>query len=354
MEEEKAEGDASGGDDHRNASLQEDGKSIQKEMNSCGSGSGSGGGDGLHAKASHPPEPEPTKPTEANSATEADGETVDTVPEILPEVSVCSSIQDDENEKKTKTTPPTCPGVAVANTGDSKVSVSGSDRPANRRDDGDEITEIKTYQDQDVNLAVPSSKSDTIMDPADGDSGVQTATASFTVPVPATLFGSISSDSLEGAGGHDDVDAEAPPPPSGTLKESAADTSEDVEAARTRHNKYVASNLMEGYAFHTDCMSFLEAEYGEEMLLKMVANADDDTMSASFSGIEAPHTAACANRLALAKHLGIPPDQVPLPKLLHMIEWDSENQEELLLIARQTGACLFSDPRLSKQIVFDF
>ena len=89
-------------------------------------------------------------------------------------------------------------------------------------------------------------------------------------------------------------------------------------------------------------------------MLKMVANADDDTMSTSFSGIEAPHTAACANRLALAKHLGIPPDQVPLPKLLHMIEWDSENQEELLLVARQTGACLFSDPRLSKQIVFDF
>lgn len=122
---------------------------------------------------------------------------------------------------------------------------------------------------------------------------------------------------------------------------------EEFRKAKHRDNKYVANTLMEGFAFHNDCMSFIEEEYGEGTLRSMLDSIQNDSMSTSFSGIEAPHTAACANRLALAEALQIPHEQVPMPRLLHMVEWESENQKELLLAAKQSGgACLFSEPLL--------
>ncbi len=117
------------------------------------------------------------------------------------------------------------------------------------------------------------------------------------------------------------------------------------EPTAPRANRFCANTVMEGYAFHSDAIAAIEDEYGEDMLWHMVERTREecDSMSTSFSGIEAPHTAACANRVALANHLGIPHTEVGMPRLKHMIEWDAENQAELLLVAEHTGACLFSE-----------
>ena len=64
------------------------------------------------------------------------------------------------------------------------------------------------------------------------------------------------------------------------------------------------------------------------------------SMSTAFSGIDAPHTASCAKRVAMSKCIG---PEIPFPKLLHMIEYDPQNQQELLLVSRETGSCLFGD-----------
>ena len=113
-----------------------------------------------------------------------------------------------------------------------------------------------------------------------------------------------------------------------------------------RADKYTVENVLDGFAFHDDSLEIMDTDvdfFGEDAintLMDRVTQRQIDTMSTSFSGIESPHTAACANRQALARRLGV---EVPFPKLMHMVEWDSACQAELKLIAKQTGACLFSD-----------
>ena len=113
-----------------------------------------------------------------------------------------------------------------------------------------------------------------------------------------------------------------------------------------RPDKYTVENVLDGFAFHDDCLEIMDTDvgfFGEDAintLMDKVTQRQTDTMSTSFSGIESPHTAACANRQALARRLGV---EVPFPKLMHMVEWDGACQAELKLIAKETGACLFSD-----------
>ena len=113
-----------------------------------------------------------------------------------------------------------------------------------------------------------------------------------------------------------------------------------------RADKYTVENVLDGFAFHDDSLEIMDTDvdfFGEDAintLMDRVTQRQIDTMSTSFSGIESPHTAACANRQALARRLGV---EVPFPRLMHMVEWDGACQAELKLIAKQTGACLFSD-----------
>ena len=131
-------------------------------------------------------------------------------------------------------------------------------------------------------------------------------------------------------------------PSSSPKKEAAASIAEPASSR-------IASSILEGYEWHDHAVKVLAAASGDddddsdpselEHVLKMAAG---DTMSTAFSGIEAPHTASCANRLAMSRVLG---REVPMPRLLHMIEYDPQNQQELLLLSKQTGnhACLFGD-----------
>eukprot|EP00435_Cladocopium_sp_Y103_P057289 s1602_g19.t1 len=135
----------------------------------------------------------------------------------------------------------------------------------------------------------------------------------------------------------------------------------DVESARSRPNKYLARNLLEGLAFPNDAMHFMDNDeefFGRDALMRVLNAASSDSMSTPFSGIEAPHTASCANRIALAQYLGIPVTEIPMPRLLNMVEWGAEEQRELLVVCKQTGSCLFGDiaeffrPELQDTVAF--
>ena len=118
-----------------------------------------------------------------------------------------------------------------------------------------------------------------------------------------------------------------------------------LEAVK-RPNKRMVSNMLDGLAFHDDALDFMDTDhdfFGDsaiDSLVQCAMDSDQDTMSTSFSGIESPHTAACAHRQALSRRLG---KKIPYPRLLHMIEWDTACQGELLITAKETGSCLFSD-----------
>ena len=114
--------------------------------------------------------------------------------------------------------------------------------------------------------------------------------------------------------------------------------SHQQRSSRGATNK-IAGSLLEGLQWHDHAMDVIEDSIDLDMH-DIVRAAHADTMSSAFSGIEAPHTASCANRSAMGKALGT---DIPFPRLLHMIEFDPQNQQELLLVARETGACLFGD-----------
>ena len=119
--------------------------------------------------------------------------------------------------------------------------------------------------------------------------------------------------------------------------------SEMLSRAKKRAHKRLTNNLLEGLCFHSDALHFIQSDpdyFGKDAIEVILAACQDDTMSTSFSGIEAPHSASCAN---LAEFLGIDQKLVPMPRLLHMIEWDVQNRAELMIIAHQTGSCLFGD-----------
>ena len=101
--------------------------------------------------------------------------------------------------------------------------------------------------------------------------------------------------------------------------------SEMLSRAKKRAHKRLTNNLLEGLCFHSDALHFIQSDpdyFGKDAIEVILAACQDDTMSTSFSGIEAPHTASCAN---LAEFLGIDQKLVPMPRLLHMIEWEFQN-----------------------------
>lgn len=139
------------------------------------------------------------------------------------------------------------------------------------------------------------------------------------------------------------ADSDSPKTSLGCCEIQSLTGSEMLSRAKKRAHKRLTNNLLEGLCFHSDALHFIQSDpdyFGKDAIEVILAACQDDTMSTSFSGIEAPHTASCAN---LAEFLGIDQKLVPMPRLLHMIEWDVQNRAELMIIAHQTGSCLFGD-----------
>ena len=85
-------------------------------------------------------------------------------------------------------------------------------------------------------------------------------------------------------------------------------------------------------------------EEGRELLEQLAHNLEHDTLSTAFSGICAPETAANVLRFRLGHALGRPIELSKDAKgFSHMIEWNSQSQEECKLLAEETGSCLFGD-----------
>ena len=108
----------------------------------------------------------------------------------------------------------------------------------------------------------------------------------------------------------------------------------------------IVKTVQKGLEFQKDALQFLvtddQCNSSPEAVMDTLQTAlADDSLSTCYSGIESAHTATNCNAFALSEATGTERVRVPL---YHMIEWDKENQKELLLVAHDhPGCCLFGD-----------
>lgn len=108
----------------------------------------------------------------------------------------------------------------------------------------------------------------------------------------------------------------------------------------------IVKTVQKGLEFQKDAQQFLMTDdqcnsSPEAVMATLQASLEDDSMSTCYSGIESAHTATNCNAFALSEATGTQRIKVPM---YHMIEWDKENQKELLLVARDhPNCCLFGD-----------
>ena len=114
----------------------------------------------------------------------------------------------------------------------------------------------------------------------------------------------------------------------------------------SRENRRKVSSLAEGLAFQEDALHFLEESklFGEDVLGSLRDALSEDSLSTAYSGVESASAATNCNCRALASKLGEPQTRVPL---LHMIEWDKDSQQELLLWSKHhepnCSPCVFGN-----------
>ena len=108
----------------------------------------------------------------------------------------------------------------------------------------------------------------------------------------------------------------------------------------------IVTSVKQGLEFQKDALQFLMTDdecnsEPEEVLNTLHTALLDDSVSTCYSGIESVHTATNCNAFALSDVSGNRMIDVPL---LHMIEWDSENQKEFLLVAsKHPCCCIYGD-----------
>ena len=108
----------------------------------------------------------------------------------------------------------------------------------------------------------------------------------------------------------------------------------------------IVKTVEQGLEFQKDALQFLltdeHCDTDPETVINHLTDAmENDSLSTCYSGVESAHTATNCNAYALAELTGNPPIRVPLS---HMIEWDPENQKELLMVAEShPECCLFGD-----------
>lgn len=107
----------------------------------------------------------------------------------------------------------------------------------------------------------------------------------------------------------------------------------------------VATSLADSMNFWDHCLDVLD-DGDSNALMNLVDSMQADTMSTSFSGVEAPRVALNCLHWRLEERIGA---KIPKPANLFMVEWDKEAQEELKLLDLDCHSsvadrpCLFSD-----------
>lgn len=108
----------------------------------------------------------------------------------------------------------------------------------------------------------------------------------------------------------------------------------------------IVNTVRKGLEFQKDALQFLMTDdqcnsSPEAVMATLQESLANDSMSTCYSGIESAHTATNCNAFALSEATGTQRIKVPL---YHMIEWDTENQKELLVVAKDhPNCCLFGD-----------
>ena len=109
-------------------------------------------------------------------------------------------------------------------------------------------------------------------------------------------------------------------------------------------NRGVVQSLKDSMGFWDHCLDELEEN---EQLFDLVDCLESDSLSTSFSGVDAPMVALKCLHWRLEQRLST---KLPKPTNLFMIEWNKEAQEELKLMSSEGGSipekdrpCLFED-----------
>ena len=103
-------------------------------------------------------------------------------------------------------------------------------------------------------------------------------------------------------------------------------------------DRKVVKTMAESFMFENDCLETLWDEDGEDKIHSIIDALQTDTMSTSFSGIEAAGTSMQILRKSLADLTGI---DIPRQRFLYQVEWNQECQQELLGLAVEHDCCLF-------------
>lgn len=107
----------------------------------------------------------------------------------------------------------------------------------------------------------------------------------------------------------------------------------------------IVKTVKQGLEFQRDALQFLVTDEScddpESLVNHLQEAVQYDSLSTCYSGIESAHTATNCNAYAFSEATGNPMVRVPL---LHMVEWDTENQQELMMVAEShPECCLFGD-----------
>eukprot|EP00435_Cladocopium_sp_Y103_P015431 s3436_g3.t1 len=107
----------------------------------------------------------------------------------------------------------------------------------------------------------------------------------------------------------------------------------------------IVKTVEQGLEFQKDALQFLltddECDDPDVVINQLTEALESDSLSTCYSGVESAHTATNCTAYALSELTGNPMVRVPLQ---YMIEWDPENQKELLLVAEShPECCLFGD-----------
>ena len=116
-------------------------------------------------------------------------------------------------------------------------------------------------------------------------------------------------------------------------------------ACLTKPPSRIVKTVQQGLEFQKDALEFLVTDGScddpDSFVNHLQEALQQDSLSTCYSGIESAHTATNCNAYAFSKATGNPMVCVPI---LHMVEWDTESQKELLMVAEShPQCCLFGD-----------
>lgn len=181
---------------------------------------------------------------------------------------------------------------------------------------------------------------------AEKDTDTASAKASTTAAVQIMTTAEETDAKIDASGGADISEAtqndKAPAGASQCSQVLHSDSVLNTLNVSSNRSRKIASSLAEADLFYDDCLSTILEENNDDAIMGLFDALFDseDTMSTSFSGIEAAGTAMNCLRHSWCKRTKAP---FKHQRILFQIEWNTACCQELLPHAKQHNICLFSN-----------